>query len=163
MSGSSPVHLRGIIHCQTLAALSQHGDLCAFKFNMVSPLVEMFSPSPCPTHYGGHLATMTSADFCLITQKITSLSAISLVYQWLVIRVFHCWTSWFGQRRNQDQGLFIQWPHWISGYKPSILHVKQISPDKNIHFLCTAASFTVAVRSHGFVALCQLASSLRLI
>jgi len=29
-------------------------------------------------------------------------------------------------------------------------HVKQISPDKSMNFPCTAASFTVAVRSHGF-------------
>ncbi len=42
-------------------------------------------------------------------------------------------------------------------------HVKQISPDKNMNFLCTAASFTVAVKSRGFDVLCHLASSLRLI
>jgi len=41
--------------------------------------------------------------------------------------------------------------------------VEQISPDKNMHCHCTTASFTVAVRSHGFVVLCQLASGLRLI
>ena len=31
--------------------------------------------------------------------------------------------------------------------------VKQISPDKNMNFPCATASFTVAVRSHGFVVL----------
>jgi hypothetical protein len=31
-----------------------------------------FGPSPCPTHYGGHLATMPSADFCLITPGVTA-------------------------------------------------------------------------------------------
>ncbi|MES9858910.1 MAG: hypothetical protein ABW166_20270 [Sedimenticola sp.] len=40
---------------------------------------------------------------------------------------------------------------------------KQISPDKGMNFPCTAASFTVAVRSRGFDVLCHLASSLRLI
>jgi hypothetical protein len=40
---------------------------------------------------------------------------------------------------------------------------KQISPDKSMNFHCTAASFTVAVKTHGFVVLCQLTSSLRLI
>jgi len=40
--------------------------------------------------------------------------------------------------------------------------VKQISPDKNMNCHCTAASFTVAVRSRGFDVLCHLAFSLRL-
>ena len=31
-----------------------------------------FGPSPCPTHYGGHLATMPSADFCPITPDVTA-------------------------------------------------------------------------------------------
>ena len=31
-----------------------------------------FGPSPCPTHYGGHLATMPSADFCPITPDVAS-------------------------------------------------------------------------------------------
>jgi len=42
-------------------------------------------------------------------------------------------------------------------------HLKQISPDKSMNFLCATASFTVAVRSLGFVVWCQLAFSLRLI
>ncbi len=29
----------------------------------------MFRPSPCPSHYAGHLTTMPSADFCLITRQ----------------------------------------------------------------------------------------------
>ena len=35
----------------------------------------MFRPSPCPIHYDGRLATMPSADFCLITCRITSTGA----------------------------------------------------------------------------------------
>jgi len=31
-----------------------------------------FGPSPCPTHYGGRLATMPSADFCPITPDVTA-------------------------------------------------------------------------------------------
>ena len=31
-----------------------------------------FGPSPCPTHYGGHLATMPSADFCPITPDVAT-------------------------------------------------------------------------------------------
>ena len=136
---------------------------------MVSPVDKMFSrggppSSPCPTHYGGHLATMTSADFCLITQKITSLSAISLVYQWLD---YSC-DSIAGlpdsaSAKTRTKACSSSCLTGFHVVNLPILHVKQISPDKCIHFLCTAASFTVAVRSHGFVALCQLASSLRLI
>ena len=33
---------------------------------------QRFGPSPCPTHYGGHLATMPSADFCPITPDVAA-------------------------------------------------------------------------------------------
>ena len=33
---------------------------------------------PCPSHYAGHLATMPSADFCLITDMVTHIGAIGL-------------------------------------------------------------------------------------
>jgi hypothetical protein len=31
-----------------------------------------FGPSPCPTHYGEHLATMPSADFCPVTPDVAA-------------------------------------------------------------------------------------------
>jgi hypothetical protein len=31
-----------------------------------------FGPSPCPSHYGGRLATMPSADFCPITPGVAA-------------------------------------------------------------------------------------------
>ena len=31
-----------------------------------------FRPSPCPTHYGGRLATMPSADFCPVTPSVAA-------------------------------------------------------------------------------------------
>ena len=31
-----------------------------------------FGPSPCPTHYGGRLATMPSADFCPVTPGVAA-------------------------------------------------------------------------------------------
>ncbi|NJK52450.1 MAG: hypothetical protein HC936_05740 [Leptolyngbyaceae cyanobacterium SU_3_3] len=37
---------------------------------MSPPCVPKFSPSPCLTHYSEYLATMTSADFCSITQSV---------------------------------------------------------------------------------------------
>jgi hypothetical protein len=36
------------------------------------------SDSPCLSHYAGHLATMPSADFFLITTPVTQHSAIDL-------------------------------------------------------------------------------------
>jgi len=35
-------------------------------------LCRRFRPSPCPTHYGRHLATMPSADFCPITPCVAA-------------------------------------------------------------------------------------------
>ncbi len=46
-------------------------------------------------------------------------------------------------------------PLWWTGY--------EISPDKNVNFLCTTASFTVFPGSAmGFVMLCSLATGTRL-
>ena len=35
-----------------------------------------FRPSPCPTHDGGRLATVPSADFCPITPDVAALRAV---------------------------------------------------------------------------------------
>jgi hypothetical protein len=92
--------------------------------------------APCPSHYAGHLATMPSADFCLITHKVTPAGAIG----------FHLVrSSWVMSSKK---------PRYF--YTRTLLvmdrsRVKQISQDKNMNFHCSAASFTVAVRSHGFV------------
>ena len=103
---------------------------------------------PCPSHYAGHLATMPSADFCSITATVTCNSAIGL----------HRIRSQWMMRFLCAKALVYQ---SLTGIHRSL--VKQISPDKNMDCLCTAASFTVAVRSQGFVVLCQLTFSLRLI
>ena len=42
-------------------------------------------------------------------------------------------------------------------------HGKQISPDKNVNFPCTAAAFTLSHEPTGFVVLCQLAQGLSLV
>jgi hypothetical protein len=42
-------------------------------------------------------------------------------------------------------------------------HGKQISPDKNVSFLCATAAFTLPPEPAGFVVLCQLAQRLSLI
>jgi len=95
----------------------------------------MFRPWPCPSHYAGHLATMPSADFCFITATVTCNSAIGL----------HRIRSQWMMRFLCAKALVYQ---SLTGIHRSL--VKQISPDKSMDCLCTAASFTVAVRSHGF-------------
>ena len=113
-----------------------------------SSLIFRFRPSPCPTHYGEHLATIPSADFCLITLPVTQQSAIG----------FHRVRSPLAMNSKEPRHLYTR-ASLVICRSP----VKQISPDKSMHCHCTAASFTVAVRSRGFAVLCQLASSLRLI
>ena len=113
-----------------------------------SSLIFRFRPSPCPSHYAGHLATMPSADFCLITVPVTQCGAIG----------FHLVRSPLSMASKEPRHLLTRAS--LVSYRSL---VKQISPDKNMNCPCATASFTVAVRSHGFVVLCQLASSLRLI
>jgi hypothetical protein len=118
-----------------------------------SSLIFRFRPSPCPNHYDGRLATMPSADFCLITCKVAPESAVG----------FHQIRS-FELMKLKDQGTYIPEPDWL--FTDRLLsRSPEVRPptDKSMNFPCTAASFTVAVKSHGFVVLCQLASSLRLI
>jgi len=119
-----------------------------FKCGKAPPLFQMFGPSPCLTHYGEHLTTLASADFCLITRPVTRQSAIG----------FHRVRSPLVMGPREPRHLYTRASLVI--YRSL---VKQISPDKSMHCLCTAASFTVAVRSPGFDVLCHLASSLRLI
>jgi len=42
-------------------------------------LCRRFGPSPCPTHYGGRLATTPSADCCAITRGVTAEGAARIV------------------------------------------------------------------------------------
>ena len=62
----------------------------------------MFRPSPCPNHYDGHLATMPSADFCLITCLVTQSCAIG----------FHLVRS-FQSMTLKSQGAYIPEPYWL--------------------------------------------------
>lgn len=91
---------------------------------------------------------MPSADFCLITFKVAPESAIG----------FHQF-RFFELMRLKDQGTCIPEPDWL--FTDRLL--SRSPRDKNANFPCTAASFTVAVKSHGFDVFGHLASSLRLL
>jgi len=88
---------------------------------------------------------MPSADFCFITGRVTPDSAIGL-YLVRSLRAIHPKES----RHLLTRALLVVYRSLV----------KQISPDKNVNCPRATASFTVAVRSHGFVVLCQLAFSL---
>ena len=120
-----------------------------------SSLIVRFRPSPCPNHYDGHVATMPSADFgrLLLTSAESLHRLPSTALSVCILFAF------FGRYTPKSQGTYSPEPHWLS----TDLGECQISPDKNMIRPCATAPLTVAVRSHGFVVLCQLASSLRLI
>jgi len=94
--------------------------------------------APCPNHYDGRLATMPSADFYLITARVAPRSAIGL----------HQIRSLWLMQTKEPRHLLTR--ALLVIYRSP---VKQISPDKSMNFPCATASFTVAVRSHGFVVL----------
>ncbi|MCF6231239.1 MAG: hypothetical protein L3J62_10740, partial [Gammaproteobacteria bacterium] len=78
---------------------------------------------------------MPSADFCLITYRVTPVGAIG----------FHLFRSYQSMGTDKPR---LDPP--VASLVICRLHVKQISPDKSMNFPCTAASFTAAVRSRGF-------------
>jgi len=43
-----------------------------------SSLISEFKPSPCPSHYAGHLAAMPSADFFSIAGGVIPIGAIGV-------------------------------------------------------------------------------------
>ncbi len=67
-----------------------------------SSLTFRFRPSPCPIHYDGCLATMPSADFCLIINKVSSIDAVG----------FHRIRS-FQLMELKSQGTCIPEPDWL--------------------------------------------------
>jgi len=97
----------------------------------------MFSPSPCPSHYAGRWATMASADFCLINQRVAP-----------AVAVHNCWAAIGSSLRSVDSKL-AEWDLITRESDRDLpnrntLHFKQISPDKNMNFHSTTASFTVS-------------------
>jgi hypothetical protein len=81
---------------------------------------------------------MPSADFCLITARVAPVSAIGL----------HLVRSPLAMHPTEPRHLLTR--ALLMVYRS---RVKQISPDKNMNCPHATVSFTVAVRSHGFVVL----------
>ena len=107
-----------------------------------------FGPSPCPTHYGGRLATMPSADVCPSTLDVAAERAARVPV---------------GSRGNSGAfapglnpaPMATKAPLGFDGnpgpFGPARsstpvaaqTQVRQISPDKNLNFPCTTAAFTL--------------------
>ena len=109
----------------------------------------MFGPSPCPGHYAGRLATMASADFCLINHRIAPGAALR---NRLVAILFFA-----PDRRQQTARIGLDNPGVRPGLtKRSASHVKQISPDKNMNCRSTTASFTVSAEPRALLSCASL-------
>ena len=64
-----------LVTSHTARAVSPLTDAVRLLRHARLTLCRRCRPSPCPTHYGGHLATMPSADFCHITTSVTAYRA----------------------------------------------------------------------------------------
>jgi hypothetical protein len=84
-----------------------------------------FGPSPCPTHYGGRLATIPSADFCPITPDVAARRAVRATV---------------GSGGSSTAFAVALNPAPIEAQTAC----GQISPDKNMNFPCTNAAFTLS-------------------
>jgi len=100
-------------------------------------------PSPCISHYADRWATMPSADFCLITARVTPVSAIGL----------HRVRSPLAMHSVEPRHLLTR--ALLVVYRSLVKQIPECrtTPDKNMNCPRATASFTVAVRSHGFVVL----------
>ena len=104
--------------------------------------VSAFGPSPCPRHYPGRWATMTSADFCLITRQVTLKGAIRILLVLLSMIRSHLAIA------TECAGTFISPVARPGSLTRQILsQVRQISPDKNVNFHHATAAFTLSPES----------------
>jgi len=117
-------------HRQSWLRAGSPGPLHLVRCNTDTRLVRLtfcrrFGPSPCPTHYGGRLATMPSADFCSNTLTVTRGRA----------------ARGGGRVRRRFQA-FPPGPQ--SGSRDQRgPPIEQISPDRGMNFSHTTAAFTL--------------------
>ena len=105
---------------------------------------------------------MPSADFCLLTQDVATPGAAGFVMR----RCLFCVSlrDSYPPTANGHAGFLIIRVNPFRILLMSFLpHCKQISPDKDVNFPCTAAAFTLSHEPAGFVVLCQLAQGLSLV
>ncbi len=106
---------------------------------------------------------MPSADFCLLTRHVATQGAAGLIMRrWLV-----CVSLWDSYPPDSKQICLVLLVNRLNLFRILLMmilpHGKQISPDKNVSFLCTTVAFTLPLEPAGFVVSCQLAQGLSLI
>ena len=102
-----------------------------------------FGPSPCPGHYPRHWANTASADSCLFTTQV----ALHGAGQIPALSAFLGFVSPLQAKALSWKSRDIWVPVAPAGNftgQESIPHQRQVSPDKNVNFHCTAAPFTVS-------------------
>jgi len=103
----------------------------------------MFGPLPYPGHYSRRWATMTSADSCFLTMRITLYGAVHIAF---CLLIFCSYLTDEAERPITCAGTFgYRWPPPVVTLKTkNMLHGKQVYPNKNVNFRCTTAPFTVS-------------------
>jgi hypothetical protein len=105
---------------------------------------------------------MPSADFWLLTRYVAIQGAAGLVMRCCLFRV--SLRDSYPPTANGHAGFLVDRVNPFRTLLMSLLpHGKQISPDKDVNFPCTTATFTLPPEPAGFVVLCQLAQGLSLV
>jgi hypothetical protein len=102
---------------------------------------------------------MPSADFCLLTRYVAIQGAVGFLMRRCLFR--GSLEDSYPPTANGHAGILVNRVNPFRILLMMILpHGKQISPDRNVSFPCTAAAFTLSPEPAGFVVLCQLAQGL---
>ena len=106
---------------------------------------------------------MPSADFCVLTRRVSTKGAIEKIVSCCVLCVSLKRESRLSTA-DKCAGYLIS---RVNLFRQSLMNFlsrdAQISPDKNVNFPCANAAFTLPPEPAGFVVLCQLAQGLSLI
>lgn len=120
-------------------------------------LISTFGPSPSTSQ-----GAVPSADFFLLARYVAILAAA----RFLMRHCLFCGSmeNFYPPTATGQTGFLIILVNPFGSQLMSLLpHVKQISPNKDVNFLCTTTAFTPPPEPVGFVALCQLARRLSLV
>ena len=106
---------------------------------------------------------MPSADFCLLSRYVAIQSAVRLIMR----RCLLCVSRLDSYPTDSKRICLVLLVNRLNLFRILLMiilpHGKQISPDKNVSFLCAAVAFTLPLEPAGFVVSCQLAQELSLI
>jgi hypothetical protein len=122
----------------------------------IASLISAFGPSvTCPT--------MPSADFCVLTRRVSIQGATGILMSCCLFCVFPKGNS----HLSTADGCAGYLVNRVNLFRHSLMNLlsrdAQISPDKNVNFPCTNAAFTLPPNLWASLVLCLLAQGLSLI